>query len=84
MCVGKCLIGKCLIGKCHRAAALTLIRKTGSPGRYIEAIPYGVSVRVDYWYPKGQNPHLGPDPRCPQVLKPHLPIRLLIKDKWSS
>ena len=29
----------------------------------------GVSLRVDYWYPKGQNPHLGPDPRCPQVLK---------------
>ena len=30
----------------------------------------GVSLRVDYWYPKGQNPNLGPDPRCPQVLKP--------------
>ena len=45
-----------------------------------EAIPYGVHLRVDFWYPKGQNPHLGPDPRCPQVLKPHLPIRLLSKD----
>ena len=45
-----------------------------------EAIPYGLYLRVDFWYPKGQNPHLGPDPRCPQVLKPHLPIQLLIKD----
>ena len=36
-----------------------------------EAIPYGLYLRVDFWYPKGQNPHLGPDPRCPQVLKPH-------------
>ena len=31
----------------------------------------GVSLRVGYCYPKGQNPHPGPDPRCPQVLQPH-------------
>ena len=45
-----------------------------------EAIPYGLYLRVDFWYPKGQNPHLGPDPRCPQVLKPPVPIQLLNKD----
>ena len=30
----------------------------------------GVHLRVDLWYPNGQNPHLGPDPRCPQGLDP--------------
>ena len=36
-----------------------------------EAIPYGVSFRVAFYYPSDQDPYLGPDPRCPQVLKPH-------------
>ena len=40
-------------------------------------------MRVDYWYPKGQNPHLGPDPRCPQVLKPH-PSHPIIKKGCDS
>ena len=35
-----------------------------------EAIPCGVHLRVDFLHPEGQNPHLGPDPRCPWVLKP--------------
>ena len=41
----------------------------------------GVPLRVGFKYPNGKNPHLGPDPRCPHVLKPHLPIQLSIKDK---
>ena len=61
----------------HQAVKANLEKGFSWPS---EAIPYGLYLRVDFWYPKGQNPHLGPDPRCPQVLKPPVPIQLLNKD----
>ena len=56
----------------HHTAKANLEKGSSWPP---EAIPYGVSFRVAFYYPNGQDPYLGPDPRCPQVLKPlHDPV----------
>ena len=51
----------------HHTAKANLEKGSSWPP---EAIPYGVPLNIGFWYPDGQDPHLGPDPRCPQAPKP--------------
>ena len=48
----------------------------------LEVIPYGVHLRVEFYYPNGQDPYLGPDPRWPRSYN-LITIQLLIKDTYN-
>ena len=42
----------------HHTAKANLEKGPSWPS---EAIPYGVPLNIGFWYPYGQDPHLGPD-----------------------